>query len=85
MTERAWDGTHERRREERKTVYEQLGELRVRVTHIEESISKIDHISEQMDTLLKQGQGIANLAKVLFYVVGPITALIYWVKDHVKL
>lgn len=84
MTEEPWDGKRERRQEERKSVYEQLGELRVRVTHIESSIAKIDHVSDQMETLIKQGQGIAGLMKILFYVVGPIVAGIYWIKDHVR-
>ena len=82
--ESGWTGTQERRKDDRSSIYEQLGELRVRVTHIESSIAKIDHVSDQMETLIKQGQGIAGLMKVLFYVIGPIIAAIYWVKDHVR-
>lgn len=79
-----WDGQIERRKEERKSVYEELGELRVRVTHIETSLVKIDHISEQLDTFLKQGQGVAQMLKILFYVVGPLVGAIYWLKDHLR-
>lgn len=78
-----WDG-QERRREDRKTIYEELGELRVRVTHIETSLSKIDHISETLDTYVKQGQGIAKMMQILFYVVGPAIAAFVWMRDNIK-
>ena len=78
-----WDG-EERRTEDRATIYEQLGELRVRVTHIETSLAKIDHISSQLDTYLEQGKGIAKFMQVLFYIIGPIVAAGYWLKDHLK-
>ena len=79
-----WTGQNERRKDDRSSIYEQLGELRVRVTHIESSIAKIDHVSDQMETLIKQGQGIAGFMKILFYVVGPLVACVYWIKDHVR-
>lgn len=78
-----WSG-EERRSEERSTIYEQLGELRVRVTHIEESLNKLDHVSAQLDSFVKQGQGIGKMLQVLFYVVGPLVAGLYWIKDHLK-
>lgn len=78
-----WDGT-DRRSEDRSTIYEQLGELRVRVTHIEESLDKLDHVSEQLDSFVKQGKGIGKMLQVLFYVVGPLVAGLYWIKDHLK-
>lgn len=78
-----WDGT-ERRTEERATIYEQLGELRVRVAHIEKSISKLDKVSDQLDTFSKQSQGVVNLFRVLIYIGGPITALVYWLKDNLR-
>lgn len=78
-----WDGT-ERRGEDRSTLHQQLGELQVRVALIETSIAKLDHVSEQLDTFLKQGQGVTKFLQVLFYIVGPLVASIYWIKDHVK-
>lgn len=79
-----WDEKTERRVEERMAMAQQLGALEVRVAHIEKSLDKLDHVSEQLDNFVKQGQGIGKLLQVLFYIVGPIVAAIYWIKDHVR-
>ena len=82
----AWDGA-ERRTEERTTIYEQLGELRVRLTHVEDALTDMKEIKNDITdvkNLLQQGKGIAKMLQILFYVVGPLVAAIYWIKEHVR-
>jgi hypothetical protein len=65
-------------------LYKELGELRTRVAHIETSLETLQKISDQLDTFLKQGQGVLTLLRFLFYIIGPAVAAIYWIKEHVK-
>ncbi len=80
MTE--WNEKTDRR--DQSSLYRELGELHVRVAHIEESIAKLDKVSEKLDTFLAQGKGIAKMLQILFYVVGPLVGVIYWIKEHVR-
>lgn len=77
-----YDGKLDRR--DQSSLYRELGELHVRVAHIEESIAKLDKVSEQLDAFMKQGKGIAKMFQILFYVIGPLVAVGYWIKEHVR-
>lgn len=82
----AWKGD-ERRKEDRKSVYEQLGELRVRMTHIEDAIGDFKEMKSdvhQIKELLTQGKGAAKLVQILFLVIGPLVLAMMWIKDHFK-
>ena len=65
-------------------LFQELGELRVRVAHIEEALEKLDKVSTQLDSFLTQSKGVAKTLQILFYIIGPAIAAIYWIKDHVK-
>lgn len=78
-----WEGP-DRRQLDQANIYEQLGELRIRVTHIEKSLDKLDKVSSQLDDFTKQAHGVMWVMRGLFYVVGPLVAAFYWIKDHVK-
>lgn len=83
---REWNG-EERRSENRASLYEKVGALEVRVSHIEKSMQKLDDIDGKLDALtgiLSQGKGVAKTLQILFYVVGPLVAAGYWVKDHLR-
>lgn len=86
-----WDGNERRESKdvsltesERARIFTELGELSVRVSHIEESLAKLDKVSEQLDNYLTQGKGIAKMLQILFYIVGPLVAALYWIKEHVR-
>ena len=86
-----WDGTNRRQQvdeqlidTERARIFKELGELSIRVTHIETSLDKLDKVSDQLENYLTQGKGIAKMLQILFYVIGPLVAAIYWIKEHVK-
>jgi hypothetical protein len=84
--EEKWGG-EERRQEDRKTVYEQLGELRVRMTHIEDAVADFKEMKEDVHTikeLLTQGEGAVKVLKLLFIIIGPIVLAGYWIKDHLR-
>ena len=78
-----WDTMTERRQDDKQSLYEQLGELRVRVTHIENSLAKLDKVSNQLDDFIKQASGVVWLVRGLFYIVGPTVAAYFWLKEHV--
>lgn len=78
-----WDNT-ERRTLDHAHIYQQLGELQVRVSHIETSLDKLDRVSQQLDDFTKQAHGVMWVLRGLFYIVGPIVAAMYWIKDHVR-
>lgn len=65
-------------------LFKELGELRVRVAHIEEALDKLDKVSSQLDAFVTQSKGVAKTLQILFYLIGPIVAAVYWIKDHVK-
>lgn len=52
--------------------------------HLIEEKQLKPHIQELVD-ILQKSKGIVLLFKFLFYVGAPVGALVYWIKDHVKL
>lgn len=65
-------------------LFGRLGVLETEVAHIKTSLDNLDKISQQLDTFMKQQQGAARLIQLIFYVLGPLVAAIYWIKEHVK-
>lgn len=59
--------------------------LDTRLKALEVNMEKLEESISELLKVLQQGQGAVNTLKVLFYVMAPLGALIYWVKDHVKL
>ena len=53
-------------------------------SHIESEAHLRPHIEELVD-MLQKSKGILIFLKALIYVGAPLTAFIYWLKDHVKL
>lgn len=52
--------------------------------HLEEEKHIRPHLAELVD-ILQKSKGVLIFFKFLFYIGAPIGALIYWIKDHVKL
>lgn len=80
-----WDGI-ERRTEDRKSVYEQLGELRVRMTHIEDAVQNFSKMKDDLHTikeLMQQAKGAFTALKTLAMVVAPVVAVVTWIITHV--
>jgi len=53
-------------------------------SHIEDEAHLRPHVEELVD-MLQKSKGILLFLKALVYIGAPLTALIYWIKDHVKL
>lgn len=69
------------------TLRERICSLEVRMKHIEQGVGKLSDIEEKIDAMtniLSQGKGAAKLLQIMFYVVGPLVAAGYWIKDHLK-
>lgn len=88
--EKPWDGVTERRQEDRKTVYEQLGELRVRMTHIEEAVETFGKMRDDLHAikeLMQQAKGFFTAVKGIVIYTGPVIvgaiATITWIVSHV--
>jgi hypothetical protein len=72
-------------KEDLRAVWEALTKIQETITSSEtlrkENAPKID----ELITLLTVSKGILTVTKGLFFIAAPIGALIYWIKDHVKL
>lgn len=58
-----------------------------RLTALESKLDDLDELKQdvkEVKKLLEQGKGMARLLQLLFYVVGPIIAAAYWIKEHVR-
>ena len=80
---RDWDGNE--RRQHDSEVLKQIAKLRaIMEKHLIEEQQLKPHIKELVD-ILQKSKGIILLFKFLLYVGAPVGALVYWIKDHVKL
>ena len=78
-----WDDTE--RRYHDSEVLKQIAELRtIMEAHLIGEKQLKPHIEELVD-ILQKSKGIVLLFKFLLYVGAPVGALVYWIKDHVKL
>jgi len=50
----------------------------------ERRISAIEDKVEHMYQLLTKLEGAGVLIRTIFYIVAPLSALGYWIKDHIK-
>jgi hypothetical protein len=58
-----------------------------RLETLERKLGDLDEMRadvKEVKKLLEQGKGMARLLQILFYVVGPVVAAIYWIKEHVR-
>ena len=58
-----------------------------RLEALERKLSDLDELKsdvKEVKKLLEQGKGMARLLQLLFYVVGPVIAAAYWIKEHVR-
>jgi hypothetical protein len=55
-----------------------------RLEQIERDISEIKASVKTMTDAWTQTQGAAKLARLLFFVIGPLVLAGYWIKDHLK-
>jgi hypothetical protein len=66
-------------------VWEVISELNSNFSaHMEEERQLQPHLAELVD-ILQKSKGVFVFLKFIFFICAPITALAYWVKDHVKL
>lgn len=52
--------------------------------HLAEEKQLQPHLIELID-ILQKSKGVVLLFKFLLYIGAPFAALVYWIKDHVKL
>ena len=52
---------------------------------LDDRMKKVEGRVDDMYKLLLKLEGASTLIRGLFYIVAPIGAFIYWLKDHVKL
>lgn len=66
-------------------LYNEIQKLNSKVEqHIVESEAMRPRLLELL-VILEQSRGVIKFLKFLVYIAAPITAVIYWIKDHVKL
>lgn len=59
--------------------------LEARLDAFEKRMEKLETSIDTLITVLQQGEGVVKTLKTVFYIAAPLTALIVWLKDHVKL
>lgn len=81
-----WDGVERRSLEHDLTeIKTLLRELNSKVeAHLTEEKQLQPHLIELID-ILQKSKGVVMLFKFLLYIGAPAAALIYWIKDHIKL
>lgn len=81
-----WDGAEGRSvRHDITEIKELLQELNSKVeAHLIEDKQLQPHLVELID-ILQKSKGVVLLFKFLLYIGAPFAALVYWIKDHVKL
>lgn len=78
----SWDGQNCRHDDE---ILDTIKELRaIMEAHIREEQELKPHIKELID-ILQKSKGIILFFRFLLYIGAPFAALVYWIKDHVKL
>lgn len=58
-----------------------------RLAEIEAKLQDLDELKQDVKDvkrLLEQGKGAVKVFQILFYVIGPIVAAMYWIKEHVR-
>lgn len=76
----------ERRKEGRANIYAELGELKVRLAHIEHGFEEFTELKNTVDDIkdiLTQSKGAVRILQIALGIVGPIVLGIYWIKDHI--
>ena len=80
-----WNG-EERRTADSGNFHQQLGELRVRMAHIEEAVKNFSAMKDDLHSikeLLQQARGGIAVLRTVFMWVAPIGAFITWMATHV--
>ena len=68
-----------------KEILEKLAEIEVLLaTHIAEHKVIQPQLAELV-IILERSKGVITLFRLLLYIGAPLTALIYWIKEHIKL
>lgn len=82
----SWDGIERLSMErELSEIKRLLQELNIKVeAHFAEDKQLQPHLVELID-ILQKSKGVVLLFKFLLYIGAPFAALVYWIKDHVKL
>lgn len=82
----SWDGIERRSVEhDLSEIKRLLQELNSKVeAHLTEEKQIQPHLIELID-ILQKSKGVVLLFKFLLYIGAPFAALVYWIKDHVKL
>ena len=57
-----------------------LAEIEAKLADIEELKQDVKDVKK----LLEQGKGAVKVFQILFYVIGPLVAAVYWIKEHVR-
>lgn len=55
-----------------------------KLNELQQELAALQKDVQEIKELLQQGKGMARMLQILFYVVGPVVATIYWIKDHVR-
>lgn len=77
-----WDGTERRQNDE---ILRELSELKmIMEAHLKEEQDLRPRLLELL-TILERSKGAILLLKTLFFIGAPVSAFVYWIKDHVKL
>ena len=63
----------------------EITKMQVKIEELEKEMIEIKTYVRAMYELWQHGIGVFKFIKFIFYVVAPIMAALYWIKDHVKL
>lgn len=62
-------------------------DLHARIVRLEQGMDDFRGMREdvqEIKMMLQQGKGAIVAIKLLFFIVGPVVAAAYWIKDHVR-
>lgn len=66
-------------------LYEQIHALDKRVALVEDTMKELTEIKEDVHsikTMFEQGRGAFKTIQFLIWIVGPLSAFIFWLIDH---
>lgn len=80
-----WHGEDRRQySEELNRIWEVLRKLETAIDHYEKEREELRPKIDEVLDILTQSKGIFKAFRFLVYIVTPIGAALYWIKDHVK-
>jgi hypothetical protein len=80
-----WDGIERRHSSlSERAIWDELHAINLKLAHYEEERKEYKPRLDELLNILTVSKGLVVVMKTLIFIAAPLTALLYWVKEHVK-